>query len=235
MLPEGYLFLGVFHAALNWFIALPELEEILQRLAAIAPHWVYGVIGAGVAIENFFPPIPADTFVFLGAFLSAHGRVTGLGVFAVTWGTNTAAALLNYGLARRWGRVLLNTRTGHWLLRPRQLERLAALYHGHGSKIIFFSRFLPAFRVLVPVFAGISHLAFWRTALPIAIAGAIWYGLLVVAGALAGRNWRVIVGAVDNVNTALLIVAALLAALLGILWWKTRHHPSDHSGGTTET
>jgi membrane protein DedA with SNARE-associated domain len=155
-------------------------------------------------------------------------------VFAVTWGTNTVAALLVYGLARRWGRVLLNTRTGRWLLRPRQLERLAALYHGHGSKIIFFSRFLPAFRVLVPVFAGISHLAFWRTAVPIAIAGAVWYGLLVVAGVLAGRNWRAIVGAVGNVNTALLVVAAVLACLLGILWWKTRHHPHDHAGETTE-
>ncbi len=232
MFAEGHLFLGA--VASSGFAALPELEEILRQLASIAPYWVYGVIGAGVAIENFFPPIPADTFVFLGAFLSAHGRVTGLGVFAVTWGTNTVAALLNYALARRWGRVLLNTRTGRWLLRPRQLERLATLYHGHGSKIIFFSRFLPAFRVLVPVFAGISHLAFWRTALPVAIAGAIWYGLLVVAGALAGRNWRAIVEAVDNVNTALLVVAALLAALLGVLWWKTRHHPHDQAGETTE-
>jgi membrane protein DedA with SNARE-associated domain len=230
----GDLLLGVVGAAAGAFVALPELEEILRHLATVAPHWVYGVVGAGVAIENFFPPIPADTFVLLGAFLSAHGRVTGLGVFAVTWGTNTVAALLVYGLARRWGRSLLNTRTGRWLLRPRQLERLAALYHGHGSKIIFFSRFLPAFRVLVPVFAGISHLAFWRTAVPIAIAGAVWYGLLVVAGVLAGRNWRAIVGAVGNVNTALLVVAAVLACLLGILWWKTRHHPHDHAGETTE-
>lgn len=230
----GHLFLGVGNAASNWLIALPNLEEILQRLEAIAPHWVYGAIGAGVAIENFFPPIPADSFVLLGAFLSAHGRVTGLGVFAVTWGTNTAAALLNYGLALRWGGVLLNTRSGRWLLRPRQLDRLAALYHSHGAKIIFFSRFLPAFRVLVPVFAGISHLGFWRTALPIALAGGIWYGLLVLAGALAGRNWRVIVEAFNNVNSVLLVLAALLAVLLGILWWKTRHHPQDTAEEQTE-
>lgn len=219
----------------DWLAELPELEKILQELAEIAPQWVYGVIAAGVAIENFFPPIPADTFVLLGAFLSAHGRVTGVGVFAVTWGTNTAAALLNYGLARRWGRLLLNTPIGRWLLRPRQLERLAALYHGHGSKIIFFSRFLPAFRVLVPVFAGISHLAFWRTALPIALAGAIWYGFLVVAGALAGRNWQLIVNAVNNVNAALLALAVVLAVLLAVLWWKTRHHPHDSAHETTES
>jgi membrane protein DedA with SNARE-associated domain len=231
---RGDLWLGDGSAVSNWLVALPNLEELLRQLADIAPHWVYGVIGVGVAIENFFPPIPADTFVLLGAFLSAHGRVTGLGVFAVTWAMNTAAALLNYGLARRWGRLLLNTRSGRWLLRPRQLDRLAALYHSHGSKIIFFSRFLPAFRVLVPVFAGISHLSFWRTVLPVAAAGAIWYGLLVLAGALAGRNWQVIVHAFDNVNSVLLVVATLLAALLGGLWWKTRHHPPEHVGEGTE-
>ncbi|NIU78069.1 MAG: DedA family protein, partial [Gammaproteobacteria bacterium] len=63
---------------------------------------------------------------------------------------------MNYALARRWGRPVLGTPAGRWVLRPRQLEKLAALYNAHGSKIIFASRFLPAFRALVPVFAGIT-------------------------------------------------------------------------------
>jgi membrane protein DedA with SNARE-associated domain len=214
LLPVGWL--------LDW-----ELNSLLQKLGGVSPRWVYGIIATGVAIENVFPPVPADTFVIFGAFLSAYGKVTGLGVFTVTWVTNTSTALLTYGLARRWGRLVLSTRLGCWLLRPRQLERLAILYHAHGSKIIFFSRFLPAFRVLVPVFAGISHLALWRTALPIALASAIWYGVLVLAGALAGRNWPLIAQTLSNVNAILLIVAAGLAMLLAIAWWKTRRQPHD--------
>ena len=206
---------------------LERLEALLGLISSVPVEVTYVLVGVGAAIENLFPPIPADTFVVLGAFLSAHGPVTGTGVFLVTWLANTSAALLTYAVARRWGRVVLNTRLGRWLLRPRQLERLATLYHGHGSKMIFFSRFLPAFRVLVPVFAGISHLAFWRTALPIAVASAIWYGVLVTAGAMAGRNWQVIVGALGEVNTVLLIVAGLLGIGLTWVWWKTRHHPHD--------
>ena len=217
----------------DWLASQSQVETAIQELASISPGWVYVVVGVGAAIENLFPPIPADTFVVLGAFLSVHGPVTVTGVFLVTWLANTSAALLTYAIARRWGRVVLNTRLGRWLLRPRQLERLATLYHGHGSKMIFFSRFLPAFRVLVPVFAGISHLAFWRTALPIAVASAIWYGVLVTAGALAGRNWQVIVGALGDVNTVLLIVAGLLGIGLTWVWWKTRHHP--HDGRYSET
>ena len=217
----------------DWLASPPQVERIIQELASISPGWVYVVVGVGAAIENFFPPIPADTFVVLGAFLSAHGPVTGTGVFLVTWLANTSAALLTYAVARRWGRVALNTRLGRWLIRPRQLERLATLYHGHGTKMIFISRFLPAFRVLVPVFAGISHLAFWRTALPIALASAIWYGVLVTAGAMAGRNWQVIVGALGEVNTVLLIVAGLLGVGLTWIWWKTRHHPHDNRHSET--
>ncbi len=213
--------------AANWLADPPQVERILETLAGVSPHWIYIVVGVGAAVENIFPPIPADTFVVLGAFLSAEGRATGLGVFGVTWATNTATALLTYALARRWGRTFLGTRLGRWLLRPRQLERLEALYNGHGAKIIFFSRFLPAFRVLVPVFAGISHLAFWRTALPVAVAAALWYGVLVYLGVVFGRNWRLIIEAIGNANTILLIFAGLLAVALTVLWWKTRRHPHD--------
>lgn len=209
-----------------------DLETILSQLAAIEPGWVYAVVALGAAVENFFPPIPADTFVVFGAFLSAQGRVTELGVFVATWSTNSLAALLNYAFARRWGRSILATDVGRWLLRPRQLEKLAALYDAHGSKIIFGSRFLPAFRSLVPFFAGISYLSFWRTALPIAAASGIWYGILVVLGAMFGRNWRAILEALNNVNALLLAVAGALTVILAILWYRTRHHPhEEHEGG----
>ncbi len=208
---------------------VPEIERFLHNLGSVAPQWIYIAAAAGVAVENFFPPIPADTFVVLGAFLTAQGRVTGTGVFLATWTSNTSTALLSYGLARRWGRPLLATRTGRLLLRPRQLERLAALYNAHGSKIIFVSRFLPAFRSLVPVFAGISHLTLWRVAVPLALASAIWYGVLVYAGTMLGNNWQAILNALQNANILLLIVASGLGIVVAFLWWKTRHHPQDET------
>jgi membrane protein DedA with SNARE-associated domain len=210
-----------------WLNDLAQFEAALQKLGAIAPHWIYLAAALGVAIESFFPPIPADTFVLLGAFLTVQGRVTAAGVFLVTWSSNTAAALASYELARRWGRPALATPLGRLFLRPRQLERLAALYNAHGSKIIFFSRFLPAFRALVPVFAGVSHLSFWRAAWPIAAASAIWYGVLVYLGAVLGSNWRLIVTALENVNTTLAVVAGLLGVLVAVAWWKTRHAPHE--------
>ncbi|MGD2216794.1 MAG: DedA family protein [Gemmatimonadales bacterium] len=211
----------------DWLLNQGSVEQALEQLAGIAPHWIYLVLAVGVVIENFFPPLPADTFVAFGAFLSAQGEVTGAGVFLVTWSMNTGGALLSYGLARRWGREVMGTRAGRWVLRPRQLEKLAALYNAHGSKIIFASRFLPAFRSLVPVFAGITHLKFWRTAVPVAAASAIWYGVLVYLGAAFGRNWQPILEALQGVNATLLAVAGALAVIIGVLWWKTRQQPAE--------
>jgi membrane protein DedA with SNARE-associated domain len=203
-----------------------QVRDVLHGLAAIAPGWVYVVVGLGAALENIFPPVPADTFVLFGAFLSESGKVTGLGVFLVTWSSNTLSALASYGVARRWGNEVMSTRPGRWLLRPRQLRHLARLYDAHGSKIIFGSRFLPAFRALVPFFAGISRLSFVRTAIPVALASGIWYGILVYVGVFFGRNWRSLFEALKGVNTLLLVVAGAVAVIVAVFWWRTRH-PSD--------
>lgn len=201
------------------------LEEALVALANLPPALIYLAIGLGAAVENIFPPLPADTFVLFGAFLSAQGRATALGVFLVTWLSNCTSALVVYGLGRRWGPGFFRTGVGRWLLRPRQLERLAEAYARHGALIIFASRFLPGFRSLVPVFAGISRLGFFRTAIPLAAASGVWYGVLVYLGAVFGRNWRTLLHALEGVNTVLLILAGVLAAVLALVWWRSRHHP----------
>jgi membrane protein DedA with SNARE-associated domain len=199
----GLLSLGLVRPP-DWLLDQGAVEHVLEQLAGIAPHWVYLALAVGVVIESFFPTLPADKFVALGAFLTAQGQVTRAGVFLVTWSMNTGGALL---------------------------EKIAALYNAHGSKIIFASRFLPAFRSLVPVFAGVTHLKFWRTAVPIAAASAIWYGVLVYLGAAFGRNWQTILDALNNVNATLLAIAGALGVILAVLWWKTRHHSAESVPG----
>jgi membrane protein DedA with SNARE-associated domain len=85
------------------------------------------------------------------------------------------------------------------------------------------SRFLPAFRAIVPVFAGISGISFPRVAIPLAIASAAWYGALIAIGSLAGKNWSAIMDLFDRLSLVLLVIAGVLVAALGWWWWRTRH------------
>ncbi len=199
-----------------------QLQSILQWLAGLPPVLIYLLIGGGAAIENLFPPVPADTFVLAGAFLAARGPAQAWLVFLCTWVGNVALALLVYALARRWGHDFFNHRTGRWLLHPRQLEQIGRFYDRWGTPAIFVSRFLPAFRSIVPVFAGVSRVPVRRVALPMAGASALWYGALVIAGTQAGRNTEALLRAFRSVSGILLIIAVLLIAAAVWWWWKTR-------------
>lgn len=198
------------------------MPPFLQVLADL-PTWItYLIIGAGAAVENFIPPVPADTFVLLGAFLAAGGRANPWLVFVVTWIANVTAALMVYRLAGKFGPSFFQTRAGHWLLHPKQLEQIGEFYERWGATAIFLSRFLPGFRAMVPVFAGVTHVKPARLALPLASASGLWYGILVYLGAAAGRNWQEILAFFNRFSSVLLVVAAVLAVVFGWWWWVSR-------------
>lgn len=194
------------------------MGSLLRHLADLPPWLIYLVIGTGAAIENVIPPVPADTFVLLGAFLSAAGRASPWMVFLVTWLANVGSAVGVYLFTSRYGQDFFTTRIGHFFLKPKQLEQVGRFYQRWGVPAIFVSRFLPAFRAVVPVFAGVTRGPLLRVLPPLAVASGIWYGILVYLGAMAGGNWQRITAFFDRASLVLGIVAALLIAAF-VFWW----------------
>jgi membrane protein DedA with SNARE-associated domain len=163
--------------------------------------------------------------VLVGAFIAEQGRADPLLVFAVTWIANIGSAIGVYFVAHRYGEKFFTTRIGHFLLQPKQMQQIGRFYEKWGIPAIFVSRFLPAFRALVPVFAGVTRVPLRRALPPLAIASAVWYGFLVYLGTLAARNWDAIVAFFSRASTALLIVAVILIALVAVWWWRSRERP----------
>lgn len=168
------------------------------------------------------PPVPADTFVLLGAFLSVSGRADPWAVFFATWTANVISALLVYAAARRFGPSFFGSTLGRWLLLPRQLDDIGRFYHRWGAPAIFASRFLPAFRAVVPVFAGVSGVPLLRVFVPVVTASAIWYGGLVLIGTTAGRNWDAIVATFTRMSNVLVWIASVILVLVLTWWVRTR-------------
>jgi membrane protein DedA with SNARE-associated domain len=198
------------------------LDALLHRLADLPPVLIYLVIGTGAAVENVLPPVPADTFVLLGAFLTGFGRATAWLVFLWTWVGNMSSAIGIYYLSGRYGPRFFRTRVGHAILHPGQLEQISRFYFRWGLPAIFVSRFLPGLRAVVPVFAGVCGVPLRRVFVPLATASALWYGALVYLGAIAGRNWDQILAWSDRLGSILLWAAALLTALLAGWWIRSR-------------
>ena len=97
------------------------------------------MITALAALENFIPPLPADTAVALGAFLAGRGRLNLWTLFGLTWVANVASASAVYWLARRYGRDFFKGPTGRRLLTPPVLAA-NAFARSHSSRARCVSR-----------------------------------------------------------------------------------------------
>jgi len=199
------------------------VSDFLAWMEALPGPTLYLLLGAGAALENVVPAVPADTFVALGGLLSALGTLSARWVFVATWLFTVASALAMYRMGYAHGRALFGTSMGRHVLKPHQLERMARFYARWGLPAIFFTRFLPGVRAVVPVFAGITRQRWLSVAVPIAVASAIWYGALVWLGRWAGTNLDLLGRLLDRVQGGLGIVAAVVVALACVWWWRSRH------------
>lgn len=205
------------------------LDRLLALLDVVPAAAIYVLVGAGAAIENLFPPVPSDAIVVLGGVLADRGVLDWRIVLGVAWAANFLMGCFVYAMGRRYGRAIFDTRWGAWLLRPHQLEQMSGFYERYGALTILVSRFFPVFRVLVPAFAGISRLRFWRMALPLAVASGVWYSLLVWAGVVASRNVPRLVTWFETANVWLVVGAAVLAAGV-IAWWVASRRRGEDAG-----
>jgi len=218
------------------------MNELLDLVTGLPIELVYLLLGAGAALENIFPPVPADTFAALGGFLAGRDVLTPWRVFVVTWSANVASALVVYGIGHRYGRSFFEVGLGRYVLREHQLARMRRFYRRWGTFAIFFTRFVPGLRAVVPAFAGVSDQPLLPVALPLMVASAIWYGVLVAAGVMAGRNLELLASWLGHANTTLLVVATVLFALVGWWWWASRHPEEgeedegggEHADGTSD-
>jgi membrane protein DedA with SNARE-associated domain len=198
------------------------VDALLGLLRELPPVAVYALLGAGSALENLIPPIPADTFVLLGGFLAGRGALDVWTVFLVTWGANVGSALAVYGIGHRHGRTFFEEGMGRKVLTPRQLDRMGRFYLRWGAPAIFLARFLPGLRAVVPAFAGVSHQPFLPVAIPVVVASALWYGALIGLGAAAGRNLEGALDWVTHANRILLALAVLVIAAVLVWWLRSR-------------
>lgn len=184
---------------------------------------LYLALAATAAIENFFPPLPADTVVAFGSFLAARGEATAIGAFLSTWLGNVGGAFTVYWLGRKYG--------ASWLERggrlrkfggARSQERVRSLYSRYGLPALFLSRFLPGVRAIVPPFAGALGVPFLPVAAAIALASGIWYGFITYLAYRVGANWEALQQRISEVSTSVALVAAGIVCVALVGWLSYR-------------
>lgn len=197
------------------------MERAVTWLAGLPPAALYAALALTAAVENIFPPFPADTVVAVGSFLAARGQATLPGAFLATWLGNVAGAMAVFAIARRLG--------GAWAQRftrrfagERAEHRLEHLHGRYGMLALFLSRFLPAARAVVPPFAGAMQLPAVPVLIAIAIASGIWYGLIAYAAYSVGTNLAALNDRLASLGRWAAAAAALAAVLVLAAWLVRR-------------
>lgn len=196
------------------------LEAFLGWLTGLPTPLVYLVLGLLSALENVFPPVPADVAVALGAFLAQRGRLSAPLLGVLCWLANSLSAAAVYAAARARGEAFFTSGLGRKLVPAAALTTLREAYARHGVASIFVSRFLPGVRAAVLPFAGVAGLSPARALVPAMSASAVWYAALVLAGSSLGLGWDAVRALVEDASRALGLVGLL--ASLGILVWLVR-------------
>jgi len=197
------------------------VDGILEWLESLPVAALYASLALIAAIENIFPPVPADTVVAFGSFLAARGHGTALGAFLSTWIGNVAGAMFMYAVGRRLGADWLEARMAR-RGGSEMTARLQAMYGKYGLMAIFMSRFLPGIRALVPPFAGALRVPPLRAAAMIAIASAIWYGTVTIVAYNLGENWDQATAKLGGYQRTVAIVVGAIALIAVAVWLVRR-------------
>ncbi|GAC1585506.1 MAG: DedA family protein [Candidatus Dormibacteria bacterium] len=190
LVAAGILLLLVGLIILGILTDLYELGDLPRNVI----HWVrrngpVGAVAALYAEESGIPVlVPGDIFV---VYMGRHAR--SLGGLLLAGVAMVAAVVLGatnlYWISRRWGRTLLEGRTGKVLhLTPARLGRAEHWFQRYGVWALIFGRHIPGFRIPITVAAGTLKVPYARFAGSVAVSSAMWVGLFLYAGARYGRS-----------------------------------------------
>ena len=198
------------------------MDAFFTWLGSIPAAALYLVLAAAAAVENVFPPFPADTVVAFGSFLAARGRAVFAGMFLAAWLGNVAGAIAMYALGWRVG-TLGTFRTLGAARSDSSARRLGALYQRWGLVALAISRFLPGVRALVPPFAGALRIPAWKFVAIIAAASALWYGIITLVAYHLATSWSAVEPLVRSLTRGAGLAGTVVALVALGIWGLIRH------------
>ena len=158
--------------------------------------------------------LPGELTVVLGGVLAGHGRVPLTWILAASVAGPLVGDVSGFLFGRRFGMAIVRHRLrSSW---PRARRRLSK----KGGIPIFFGRFVPFLRTVLPVTAGALAMPA-RRFLPWDLAAALVWGVgSTLVGYLAGREWERVVSRTGHVSLGLLALVLITVAL-----WIARRRP----------
>ena len=203
---------------LNFLQSIPDSPSgVLDFVTGLLLTHGYLVIFLGAALDNFGLPSSGDIVLFAGGFFANNGQAA----LPLVMISGFAGALVSdnsvYWIGRIGGRPLidriLKIRLLQFLINEKSLEKVERYFESHGGKTVFVGRFGPGLRSMTPLFAGISHMKYYRF-LPYSLAATITWALATgTVGYIFGEYWDELLSVARSVGYGFVALIALFVLL----------------------
>jgi membrane protein DedA with SNARE-associated domain len=101
------------------------------------------------------------------------------------------------------------------------VEKLHGFFLKHGAALVFVLRFMPTFRTMISLPAGMVGMPQWKFLVFTAAGSAIWNTILAGAGLILGTRFRELEQYIGPVTVAT-VVAAIAYYLYRVITWRPR-------------
>jgi len=173
------------------------LHSLVAWVVELVAAWGYSGIFVMMAVESSFVPFPSEVAMIPAGYLASQGEMNPVLAVLAGIGGSLAGALINYQLAVRLGRPVLERMGSYMFLKPESFEAAERYFDKHGEVTTFVARLIPGVRQLISVPAGLARMNMSKFLLYTGLGAGLWSTILVVLGYVAGAQeelWRPLLG-----------------------------------------
>ena len=190
------------------------LQFIGSNLDSLLATYGYLAVFIFVGVESIGIPVPGETMLVTAAiYAGTTGRLSIVLVIAASAAGAIVGDNIGYTIGRTGGYRLVKRYGRYIRLEENRLRLGEYLFHKHGSKVVFFGRFISVLRIFAAFLAGVNRMHWRRFLIFNAAGGIIWSTLYGVAAFLLGQQLLRLSGRVDLV-LAIIGVAVIIAVIV---------------------
>jgi membrane protein DedA with SNARE-associated domain len=190
------------------------LSSITGNLEHLLASYGYLAVFALVGSESIGIPLPGETMLITAAIYA--GRTHRLSIALVILAAAAGAIVgdnIGYAVGRTGGYPLLRHYGRYIRLDHRRLKLGRYLFRRHGSKVVFFGRFVAILRTFAAFLSGANLMPWRRFLIFNAMGGAVWSTTFGLGGYLLGEQIKRLSGPVD-IGLVIVAVAVVIAVFV---------------------
>jgi membrane protein DedA with SNARE-associated domain len=190
------------------------LQFIGSNLDSLLATYGYLAVFVFVGVESIGIPVPGETMLVTAAIYA--GTTGRLSIFWVIVASSAGAIVgdnIGYVIGRTGGYRLVKRYGRYIRLEENRLRLGQYLFDKHGSKVVFFGRFVSVLRIFAAFLAGVNRMHWRRFLIFNAAGGIVWSTLYGTAAYLLGKQLLQLSGKVD-LALAIVGVGLIVAAIV---------------------